>query len=286
MRIHPIPKPPPDAEPEWPAEGLCYVAGQNGLFKRVRNEFYSALVKVEQIPALAELQEDARLHVPPLPLELFRRIESFFVAVYEQHQSEAVVLLCCNPATRSWQVLVPPQAVRGLHVEYDLKNLPEVPEGHQLFGTVHSHAGIKAFHSGTDDADEAHFDGLHITIGHLDRPTRSYACRWMLAGKPYPAELSEVLESTPLPQAEPDWLAQVHKLAEPERPARQERSGLGDREPHPYDDPILYEPGYAEFESREEYLLYLEDLRERIEEQLEEAQFLEPQGEAHVGTQR
>jgi len=70
--------------------------------------------------------------------------------------------------------------VRGLRVSYDLSTLPPAPEGFELFGTIHSHAGISAFHSGTDDRDEIHFDGLHITVGNLDKPSRSYACRWML----------------------------------------------------------------------------------------------------------
>ena len=37
-----------------------------------------------------------------------------------------------------------------------------------MIGTVHSHAGMSAFHSGVDDADEKTFDGLHITLGNMN----------------------------------------------------------------------------------------------------------------------
>ena len=53
MEIHPIPKPPSGAEPILPEANLCYLAGSTGLFKQVRNAFYSACVKVDGVGALA-----------------------------------------------------------------------------------------------------------------------------------------------------------------------------------------------------------------------------------------
>lgn len=175
--LHPIPKPPPDQHATFPAENLCFLAGGNGLFKQIRNDFYSARVKTDAVAGLAELKEEATLHVPALPLELFRSVEAFFTAVFEKYHSEAVVLLQCNPALQEWRVVVPRQSVRGLRVTYNLGTVPPGPDGFELFGTIHSHADIGAFHSGTDDRDEIHFDGLHITVGNLDKPSRSYACR-------------------------------------------------------------------------------------------------------------
>lgn len=280
MVIHPVPKPPQGVEPVLPDEALCYVAGGNGLFKIVRNSFYSACVKLGGIPSLAEIQEEAELHVPVLPLTLFRQVEAFFVAVYAQHQSEAVVLLYCNPNEKEWRVVVPPQYVRGLHVEYDLNALPKAPAGLELFGTIHSHADIKAFHSGTDDADECHFDGLHVTVGNVDQPIRTYSCRWMLAGRAFKADLAGVVESAALPKPDVAWLAKVSLARAAEPKAREIHNiaplGAGDRAEGPWFD------SYGEaFASREEYLEYLEQMREEIDERLWEAEQLEIEGEPH-----
>jgi hypothetical protein len=38
-----------------------------------------------------------------------------------------------------------------------------------MVGTIHSHCNFSAFHSGTDTHDEETFDGIHITLGHVDR---------------------------------------------------------------------------------------------------------------------
>lgn len=276
MEIHPVPRPPADEEPVLPKGPIAIVAGAQGLFKVVRNPFYSACVKLDGLPTLADLEESAELHVPVLPLEVFRRVEGFFVQVYEEHHSEAVVLLYCNPALRRWHVVVPLQEVLGLHVAYDLKTLPDAPPGFELFGTIHSHANITAFHSSTDDTDEAHFDGLHITVGDVDKAERSYACRWILAGKVFAAELAEVVELPPLPEPDSAWLQQVRKQ-EPHAPIgwprwREPAAGL-DR---PDLDLGLFDDTPSDHEG---YLEHLTMLRDEIDARLWEAEEAAMQGE-------
>ncbi len=261
--VHLVPKPAqPEQRPALPDDALCYLVGSDGVFKQVKNEFYSVRVRVGGVAGLAEIGETATLRVPKLPLDLMRQVESFFAAAYKEHHSEAVVLLLANPTTQRWKIEVPPQWVRGLHVSYDLADLPEPPEGFRRFGTIHSHAGAKAFHSGTDDADEASFDGLHITIGNVDQPVRSYSARWMLAGKPFPVSLSEVVESMPLPEANPAWLAQVR--------ADEPRS-LGELFPPDACSAL----GFEDFATPDEYRAYLEEVRDEVDERLQEAALLE-----------
>lgn len=277
MQIHPVPKPPSGEDPVLPDCNIALVAGTTGLFKVVRNPFYTACVKLDGIPSLAAIEEFAELHVPVLPLELFRQVEAFFVEVYAQHQSEAVVLLYCNPVSRAWRIAVPPQEVRGLHVTYDLDALPEAPAGFERFGTIHSHANIKAFHSGTDDADEAHFDGLHVTIGNVDKPGRTYACRWILAGKAFPAELSAVVETLPLPEPSLEWLGKVKKAEVVESDAWPllAARGVADAD-RPGVDLDIFGESYT---NRDEYLDHLQALREEIDERLWEAEDLQLQGD-------
>ena len=269
--LHPIPKPPLDQRAAFPADNLCFLAGANGLFKQVRNDFYSARVKADAVFGLAELKEDATLNVPPLPLDLFRRVEAFFVAIFEKFKSEAVVLLQCNPKLNEWRVVVPRQSVRGLRVTYDFGTLPTAPEGFELFGTIHSHADISAFHSGTDDRDEIHFDGLHITVGNLDKPSRSYACRWMLAGKAFTTSLADVVKSEPLPPADTEWLAQVSYAERSKEPVLVPETVIEDPMPVLIDNLGAWSDFYGqEFENREELKDYLMHLREEISEHLAE----------------
>jgi hypothetical protein len=44
-----------------------------------------------------------------------------------------------------------------------------------MVGTIHSHCDFSAFHSGTDERDEATFDGLHLTFGNVNRENFSIA---------------------------------------------------------------------------------------------------------------
>jgi hypothetical protein len=271
-----VPKPPPDCRPALPADPICYLAGGNGLFKQVKNDFYTARVKVGGVAGLAELEETAELHVPSLPLALFRKVEAFFAAAYAKYKGEAVVILLCNPHAETWHVEVPPQVVRGLHVSYDLSALPAAPDGFQRFGTIHSHAQAKAFHSGTDDSDEAAFDGLHITIGNVDSPVRSYSARWILAGKAFTADLADVVEGEPLPKCDPSWLEQVREEspAWPVTTSQQRQTRSCETAP---ERPAEFNPD--EFGDMEQYREYLLEARDDIEERLLELDAAGKQGE-------
>jgi hypothetical protein len=44
-----------------------------------------------------------------------------------------------------------------------------------MVGTIHSHCDFSAFHSGTDEADESTFDGVHLTFGHVNSDKFSIA---------------------------------------------------------------------------------------------------------------
>lgn len=195
--------------PPAPENGICYLVGKSGIYKQIVNAFYSARLKVAGISHLEDTSESVKLRVPKLPLKLLQQAEAFFLTVYEAHHSEAVVVLLANPATNEWRIDAPIQEVDGsLHVSYDPTSI-SVPKGFTIFGTIHSHANIPAFHSATDDSDECCSDGLHITIGNLDKPARSYSARWMICGSAYPAKLEDVLTMPLLPAADPAWLERV-----------------------------------------------------------------------------
>ncbi|MGD0092259.1 MAG: hypothetical protein ABSE73_20275, partial [Planctomycetota bacterium] len=116
--------------------------------------------------------------------------------------------------------------------------------------------------------NEVAFDGLHITVGNVDQPVRSYSARWMLAGKAFPVDLADIVESVPLPKPDESWLSQVHK-------AEIEDDYWGG---HPFRGAELFPPATSvagereDFGSPEEYREYLEEVREEVDERLLEVE--------------
>lgn len=176
---------------------ITWLVAKGGCYVRKENHLYTATVKVDPPSALGDLKESWALHVAKMPLVMFRQIEAFFCEVYKRYKSEAVIVLYACPE-KGWRAECPIQEVSGASVNYKRDQLPTIVKDgeweYTLFGSIHSHASMGAFHSGTDDKDEMNFDGLHITVGGLDKDEHSYACRVVLHGKPIKVELGDVVE--------------------------------------------------------------------------------------------
>jgi len=199
-----------------PSDAFVQLIGSNGTFVFKEGPFYRAVVKMPKTADLAELEEYCQLKVARVNLELFLRIEDFFAKVYAKHKSEAVVLLYVSIEKNTWTTRVPEQTVRGgAHVSYDWKNNPMSFEAdgtkYFLFGSIHSHAGMPAFHSSTDTADECHFDGLHITIGNFDKAEHSYSARYMIHGSAFGTNIKDVVAFPVIPEVRCDetWMEKV-----------------------------------------------------------------------------
>ena len=209
-----------------PGDNFVQLIAANGSYVYKDCPFYTAGVEVKKTTGLAKMGQSCHLKVPRIPLNLFLQIENFFEQVYAKYKSEAVVLLYVSPGAACWRAKVPEQTVSAGSVDYDLKKMPpifeeEVPvaEGavvtkikFYLFGSIHSHGSMGAFHSGTDDNDEMHFDGLHITIGTIASEAKSYATRFMIHGSAFSRlKLADAVEIPEIPkeQCEKDWLERV-----------------------------------------------------------------------------
>ncbi len=127
----------------------------------------------------------ARLHYdgPMIPPEVWYQILGFFKWCNDTYHSECQVRLFVNPKEgggwRAWAY--PQEAKTGMNAR-EINRAETVEEGAarfaswgvppsgdwMAFGTVHSHCGMQAFQSGTDEVDEKRQDGLHITIGKLN----------------------------------------------------------------------------------------------------------------------
>jgi hypothetical protein len=127
---------------------------------------------------------------PPIPPEVWGQILSFFQWSYDLTHSEAQARLFINPRTRTWVGWVFPQerslGMQTVEIDGEEKNrqrsaLPGAAELIPL-GTVHHHCSMGAFQSSGDRHDEKTQDGLHITIGSLDREAYDIHARFSLAG--------------------------------------------------------------------------------------------------------
>ncbi len=124
---------------------------------------------------------------PRIPQELWYQITSFFKWTYDTTKSESQVRLYVSPTLNTWKAWAFPQEARtGMSaLEINDEDARRQREELQLnppdwfyFGTVHHHCSMGAFQSGTDRENEENQDGLHITVGNMDKATFDIHCRF------------------------------------------------------------------------------------------------------------
>ena len=122
-----------------------------------------------------------------------------------------------------WGVLVPDQTNTPAHCKYDADSIAELkPEDVMIVGSVHSHPEMSAYASGTDHADQADFDGLHITYGwqkSQNNGATQYHLELQMSGQNYILKPEDVFEDIAvLKDPDPDvveWSGKVKKVHPP-----------------------------------------------------------------------
>ena len=185
---------------DLPQEGTYYVITADGPFLHKDTDLIKGFVKVKALPFLGTIEPTVSVKLPKVPPEVILKAWLFFRRVFRRDRSEAELNLYFNRAKEDYLLVCRSQggSFGGVHYGRKFDNetwqtteqpeeIPEedretVAELHQLasqgyrkVGTVHSHCSFNAFHSGTDIGDEATKDGIHITIGHVDRDNFSLA---------------------------------------------------------------------------------------------------------------
>jgi len=226
--------------PDEIPHNYSFIVAANGFFIKKKNDFYSILQKVENIDQLEKVDPFVRLNFKKFPQDKLSEIVQFFTDVYDKFDGEAVVLLYYNSEKEEWTYLVPPQEVSRAGVDYKLDDefKKKIPSGSKLLGSIHSHAEMAAFHSGTDDKDEISFDGLHITIGNVDM-TPTFSARYIVSGTEVRLRLKDVVA---IPEAQYDRKLLEMVSERTGRPTltqekKEERTSLFDKTPRdvPFD---------------------------------------------------
>jgi hypothetical protein len=155
-----------DGTQPLPDDDVFYIVAKEGIFLKKSMGIMDSIAPVQNISILETIQAAARMNIKKIPGGQFARVIAFFRQVYKEYWGESIVLLFYDEKRRVYKIVPPHQKVTGAACDY---NKGITIEGMQMIGTIHSHASMSAFHSGTDDKDEEHFDGLHITIGNVNQ---------------------------------------------------------------------------------------------------------------------
>ena len=132
-------------------------------------------ISQESFP-LGAVKPQAFYNLPKMSKEFVDRLDSFFRHVHSKYKTEAIVVFTYdetylntdNPSD-GWGVAVPKQENTAASCDYDQQSILDIlPDDYDHIyqvGTAHSHPMMDAYCSGTDKADQASFDGVHITFG-------------------------------------------------------------------------------------------------------------------------
>ena len=114
------------------------------------------------------------------------------------------------------------KAWQQIDLKYEVPPTPPalLERGYKMVGTIHSHGNFSAYHSATDDFDEKDRNGLHITVGSINKAKAkqktgkgvSFSCSFMVSGKRHMLKTAEAMEPfTEMREPPEHWFKRVKK---------------------------------------------------------------------------
>jgi hypothetical protein len=177
-----------------------YIINDNQVFEWYEDPLFQGYVAVP----LPKSPPWVGYHGPKIPMEEWRKILAFFRWSYDESKSETQVRLYFHPAEGLWRAWAFPQEYGS---GMTTKELPEdncderrragIGSGWLVGGTVHHHCSSKAFQSGTDKSNEETQNGIHITVGQIDKSFHDLHGRVSFKKHFYEAAWSEWFELPP-----------------------------------------------------------------------------------------
>jgi hypothetical protein len=153
----------------------------DGLYVKERNDFVECLQKTDVVNGISYSLADKEYLTyigDSIPIHVFYDAWEFFKQVNEKHNAEAIVLLC-HTKERGFWIDVPTQTVSSGSLQYETGQICNI------VGSIHSHNTMSAFHSSGDVHDEEYKDGIHITIGNIDKSLPSISISLVYKKKRY-----------------------------------------------------------------------------------------------------
>lgn len=190
-----------DGTSEAPTDPIFYVVAKDGIYLKKTMGHFDTLSKVDGISILGKCESYASLNIAKIKTRQFAQILSLFREVYKKYRAEANVILHYNIKRKRFRIDIPPQGVTGASVSYE--NGLETYKGYVRIGTIHSHAGMSAFHSGVDQHDEEGWDGIHITLGRMGDKYFDISCSIMSNKERFMVNPEDYIEGLTLEEYQP-----------------------------------------------------------------------------------
>lgn len=160
--------------------GQSYVLAGNGLLAVTRTENYLIVAQAEALGLeLDEAKPGFKWTGKPVDSATAAFLDNLFYSVWTKYGTEATTLLYLHNKANCWVVRVPTQKVGPASAKWSEgeswwyvkgeRIMPPNQDDLTLVGTAHSHGGMKAFASGTDDKDDIDVPGLHLVFGSYNK---------------------------------------------------------------------------------------------------------------------
>jgi hypothetical protein len=181
---------------------MFYLLAANGLFVCRNHQFFQSCVPSGAGPGELTGQEAfVDIRYPRIPRRLLELTVGFFAKVGKSYNAEAVVMIAWDDGNKKVYLIVPRQRAivyQGhygtwpLGVEYEVPL--DLPDGHFIFGDIHSHVDMAAYSSKTDQHDEEYRPGLHIVVGRIQTEPPEFHVEVIVDGMRFEVDRNMVLE--------------------------------------------------------------------------------------------
>ena len=169
--------------PEDCKKRVSYVWQGNGIWevRKLPLGIFVNHIHKFAVPGLKQtLEEGWSLNVPKIPATLLDITLSFFRQIYSKHSSEVFLQYFYDMEKEEYIVHCPQQTVGPGSVNY--RRDTDYEKGKLLVFEIHSHGGMGAFFSGTDDNDEKD-DRFFGVIGHVKEYYPELKLRMSIGGR-------------------------------------------------------------------------------------------------------
>jgi hypothetical protein len=176
-----------------------YVIAREGAFLHRSTQIGNVLIKEVGMPkTLGKIGVTNGLFTwksEKIPGWLISQAHDFFKRTFEKHHAEAEVLITMHNETGEYRLFVPYQRVNHSGVK-SVYEPTHISRDYTVVGTLHSHCDFGAFHSGTDSGDASDMDGVHFTIGYVNREKPEIVAMVAMNGKEFhykdPSEIADI----------------------------------------------------------------------------------------------
>lgn len=180
-----------------------YVVAADGTYLHRKTALGRGIVRHTKTPAKLKrtgfFNGNFVFEANEIPATIYAQAVSFFKRIWDEHKTEAEVIITQHRETLEYRLFIPHQRVSHGGV-YSIYNPRHIDPMYLVVGTFHSHCNFNPYHSSTDEGDARDMDGIHGTIGYLDREVPEMALMVAMNGQMFHFKepFTDVVDTTDL----------------------------------------------------------------------------------------